>query len=57
MPINGLASTLFSIAMLAALALIGFGVRFVLMPDTRKHGGLMLLVGVILIANVLIWTV
>lgn len=54
---NPLAATLMSIAMLAAFALLFFGARFALKPEHRKHGGLMILVGLILIANVLIWTV
>ena len=54
---NSTAATLMSIAMLAAFALLFFGVRFALTQEHRKRGGLMILAGVVLIANVLVWTV
>lgn len=53
---NSVAATIMSICMLAALVLIGFGLRFAFKSEHRKHGGLMILVGLILVANVLIWT-
>ena len=54
---NETAATLMSVAMLAAFAMIGVGAKFAMKPEHRKNGGLMILVGVILIANVLIWMV
>lgn len=54
---NQTAATLMSIAMLAAFVLLGFGARFAFKPETRKQGGLMVLAGIILMANVLIWTI
>ena len=54
---NGTASTLMSIVMLAAFVLLLFGARFAWVGTYRKQGLMMVLVGVILIANVLIWSV
>ena len=54
---GGLAATTLSIAMLASLLLVGFGVRFVLRPEHRKQGALMIVAGLVILANVLIWTV
>ena len=54
---NPLAATLMSIAMLAALVLLIFGIKFALGTEHRKQGRLMVLMAVILVANVLIWTV
>lgn len=54
---NQTAATLLSIAMLGAFVLLFFGTKFALRPETRKNGGLMIAVGVILVANVLIWVV
>jgi hypothetical protein len=54
---NQTAATLLSIAMLGAFALLFFGAKFALKPETRKNGSLMIAVGAILVANVLIWVV
>ena len=54
---NPTASTLMSIVMLAAFALLLFGSRQLWKGQHRKQGLLMAVVAVILIANVLIWTV
>lgn len=54
---NGFGSTLLSIAMLGAFALLLFGARVMRAPEHRKRGGMMMLVGVILIANVLVLTI
>ncbi|GAA4042142.1 hypothetical protein GCM10022281_24060 [Sphingomonas rosea] len=51
------AATLLSIAMLAAFLLVGFGLRLAFRADTRKQGRLMVLAGLILVANVLILVV
>ena len=53
----GLAVTTLSIAMIAALLLTGAGVRFVLRPEHRKQGALMIVAGLVILANVLVWTV
>ena len=53
---NQTASTLLSIVMLAALVLLVFGARFAWAGTYRKQGLLMIVVAVILVANVLIWT-
>ena len=53
----GIAATTLSIAMLASLVLIGFGIKFALGTEHRKNGRLMVIAGVVLFANVLIWTV
>jgi hypothetical protein len=54
---NDTAATLMSIAMLAAIALLVFGTRFALRPEHRKQGLLMIVAGLVLVANVLIWVV
>jgi hypothetical protein len=53
----GLAATTLSIAMLAAIVLIGFGTKFALGTEHRKNGRLMVVAGLVLLANVLIWTI
>ena len=53
---TALPATLMSIVMVAAFLLFGFGARFARKPEHRKHGLLMILMAVILVANVLIWT-
>jgi hypothetical protein len=32
------------------------GLRFVLRPEHRKHSGLMIVAGLVILANVLVWT-
>ena len=46
-----------ALAMIAAFVLIGFGARLVLRGEDRKRGVLMVVASLVLIANVLIWTV
>ena len=46
-----------ALAMIAAIVLIIFGVKLAMRPDDRKRGALMILAALVLIANVLIWTV
>ncbi len=48
---------IYGIAMLAALILAYFGVRLILRPDTRTKGILMVVMAVVLVGNVLIWTI
>jgi hypothetical protein len=54
---TGLVSALLSIAILAAFALAGGGLWLLVKKCERKQGGLMLLAALVLLANVLIWTV
>lgn len=54
---NETAATLLSIAMLAAFVLVGVGIRFAWTDAHRKQGLLMVVAGLVLIANVLIWTI
>lgn len=53
---TGLVAAIFSVAVIAALVLLGFGVRFALGPAHRKNGVLMIVAGAVILANVLIWT-
>ena len=46
-----------ALAMIAAFVLIGFGARLALRGEDRKRGVLMVVAALVLIANVLIWTV
>lgn len=54
---TGLVSVLLSIAILAAFALIAGGLWLLVKRGERKQGGLMIVAALVLIANVLIWTV
>ena len=46
----------YAVAMLAALILSYFGVRLSLRPDTRLKGVLMVVMALVLVGNVLVWT-
>ena len=46
-----------ALAMIAALVLIYFGARLAWRGDDRKRGILMVVAALVLIGNVLIWTV
>lgn len=54
---GGVAAVTLSIAMIALLALLVFGVRFALLAEHRTQGSLMIVAGLVILANVLIWTV
>ena len=45
-----------ALAMIAAFVLAGFGIRQVVRGQDRKRGLLMLAAALVLLANVLIWT-
>lgn len=45
-----------AIAMIAAFILAFFGIRLTLRPDTRTKGALMVVMALVLVGNVLIWT-
>ena len=53
---TGLPATIFSLATIAAFVLIGFGVRFALGGQFRRNGLLMIVAGLVIMANVLVWT-
>ena len=54
---NQTASTLLSIAMLGAFVLLFFGAKFALKAEHRKQGLLMVVAGLVLVGNVLVWVV
>ena len=53
---TGLPAALLSIAVLAAFALAGGGLWLVLKRRIYKQGALMLVMALVLIGNVLVWT-
>ena len=53
---NGLADALLSIAVLGAFILIGGGLWLLVKKGEKKQGGLMVLAALVMLANVLIWT-
>ena len=54
---SGLAGTLMALAMIAALVLAVAGIRLTFRADERQRGLLMIGAALVLLANVLIWTV
>lgn len=54
---NETASALLSIVVLAAFGLLIFGVRFVWIGPHRTQGLMMVTVALILVVNVLIWSI
>ena len=54
---TGIAAMTMSIAMIAALILLIAGIRFSFGTEHRKQGILMVIAGLVITANVLIWTV
>ena len=46
-----------ALAMIAAMLLMIFGVRLTMGNDDRKRGVLMIVAALVLVGNVLIWTV
>ena len=54
-PVSG---TVLSVLMLAGLALaVGGGILFVRQPEHRKRAWLMMIAGLVMFANVAIWTI
>ncbi len=51
-----IASTTLAIAMMAAFLLAAGGVRLILRGDYRQQGWLMIVAAMVLLGNVLIWT-
>jgi hypothetical protein len=54
--VTGLEQVAPAIAMIAAFVLAFFGVRLVRRPDTRTKGLLMVVMALVLLGNVVIWT-
>ena len=54
---TGVAAAVFSVATIAAFVLLGFGARFAFGAEHRKNGLLMIVAGLVILANVAIWTV
>jgi hypothetical protein len=54
--VQGFASAALAITMIAAFLLLGFGLRQAMQPADRQRGLLMIVCGIVFIANVLIWT-
>ena len=48
--------SIYAVTVLAALILAYFGVRLALRPDTRTKGVLMVVMALVLVGNVLVWT-
>ncbi|QIK77603.1 hypothetical protein G7077_00380 [Sphingomonas piscis] len=54
---SGIAALALSLAMIAAILLIVGGVRLALRKTEGRRGALMVLAGLVLIGNVLVWTI
>ena len=52
----GFGGAAMAVAMLAAFALVIGGVKLALRPDDRKRGALMIVAALVLVGNVLVWT-
>ncbi|MFC7537613.1 hypothetical protein ACFQPG_09565 [Sphingomonas sp. GCM10030256] len=52
-----LAAATLSLAMIASMVLLFFGARVTMKGEHRKQGVLMIVAGLVILANVLIWTV
>ena len=53
---NELASGAMAVAMIAAFLLTFFGVKLALRRESRKQGLLMICAALVLVGNVLVWT-
>lgn len=53
---TGLEQAAPAVAMLAAFVLAFFGIRLAMRPDTRTKGVLMVVMALVLVGNVVIWT-
>ena len=51
-----IASAALTIAMIAVLLLIGGGIRLIRRGEHRQQGWLMIVAAMVLLANVLVWT-
>jgi FtsH-binding integral membrane protein len=57
MTVSTLGATLLSVGVIAAFALFGGGAWMALKQRQRHKGGLMIVAALVLLVNVLIWTV
>ena len=55
--LQGFAAGAMAVAMIAAFLLIAGGIKLLLKPEGRKRGLLMIVAALVLIANVVIWTI
>ena len=55
--LGNIASATLAITMIAAILLLGFGIRQAMSRETRQRGLLMIACGIVFVGNVLIWTV
>ena len=53
---SGVQDMAYAVAMIAAAILVYFGARLCRRPDTRTKGVLMIVMAVVLVGNVLVWT-
>jgi hypothetical protein len=54
---DNISSVAMALAMVSAFLLIAAGVKLVLAPQTRTRGVLMIIAALVLVMNVMIWTV
>jgi hypothetical protein len=54
---TGLEQAAPALAMIAAFVLAFFGIRLAMRPDTRTKGLLMVVMALVLLGNVVIWTI
>ena len=54
---GNVASAALAITMIAAMLLLGFGVKLARRPEDRQRGLLMIACGFVFIGNVVIWTI
>ena len=54
---NGLSDWVMSLAVIAAFLLVLGGIRLVRSPQSRKQGVLMVIAALVILMNVMIWTV
>jgi len=54
---DGISSIAITIAMIAAFLLLAGGVKLVLAHQTRTRGVLMIVMALVIVTNVMIWTV
>ena len=55
--LSGFGEAALGLAMISAILLAIFGVRLALRPEDRQRGLLMIGAAIVLVANVIIWTV
>jgi hypothetical protein len=53
---NGLSDWVFALAVIACILLVGGGVRIARLRESRMQGVLMIVAALVILMNVLIWT-